>query len=175
LREHVLLVEKSLFSPRPNNSVTLPHGIKVKRVYGDLVFTTRAPEVEVRDMFEIKPGSNNIPSLGISLHISFSDERPRIFPTGKSVSFFDAAKVSALSLRTFRSGDRFMPLGMSRSVKVKDYFIARKIPRERRRSIPLLLSGSDIIWVVRERMDERYKVTADTRSFLKVEVEGLQQ
>ena len=53
--------------------------------------------------------------------------------------------------------------------------MARKIPREWRRSIPLLLSGSDIIWVVRERMDERYKVTPDTRSFLKAEVEGLRQ
>ena len=66
-----------------------------------------------------------------------------------------------------------MPLGLKRTVKLKDYFMARKIPAMERRSIPLLLSGSDIIWVVGERMDERYKVTPDTRSFLKVEVEAL--
>ena len=51
--------------------------------------------------------------------------------------------------------------------------MARKIPAERRLSIPLLLSDGDIIWVVGERMDERYKVTPDTRRFLKVEVEPL--
>ena len=59
LREHVLLVEKSLFSARPNNNVTLPHAIRVMRVYGALVFTTMRPEVEVRRLFEIKPGAKH--------------------------------------------------------------------------------------------------------------------
>jgi tRNA(Ile)-lysidine synthase len=74
-------------------------------------------------------------------------------------------------LRTFREGDRFVPLGMDREVKVKDYFISRKIPRERRRRIPILLAGRDIIWVVGERMDDRYKLAEDTRRILKVTIE----
>ncbi len=173
LREHVQLVEKSLFSPRPNNSVVLPHAISVRRVYDTLIFARITPEIEVRETFEIRPGSNPIPTLGINLRVSFSQERPEAFPMDKAVSFFDGDKVSALSVRTFREGDRFMPLGMGRSVKLKDYFMARKIPRLRRKTIPLLLSGHDIIWIVGERMDERYKVTPDTHSFLKVEVESL--
>jgi tRNA(Ile)-lysidine synthase len=173
LREHVLLVEKSLFSLRPNNSVTLPHAVRVRRAYDTLTFTKNAPEIRVCDTYEIRSGRNDVPSLGINLHVSFSEIRPGTFPADKTVSFFDGDRVSALSLRTFRKGDRFTPLGMSRSVKLKDYFMARKIPRERRRSIPLLLSDGEIIWVVGERMDERYKVTPDTRRFLKVEVETL--
>ena len=85
----------------------------------------------------------------------------------KAVSFFDGDKVSDLSVRTFREGDRFMPLGMDRSVKLKDYFMAKKTPRERRKTIPLLLSGRDIIWIVGERMDERYKVTPVPAPFSK--------
>jgi tRNA(Ile)-lysidine synthase len=173
LREHVLLVEKSLFSLRPNNSVTLPHAIRVRRAYDTLVFTKNAPESEVLDIFEIRPGKNVIPSLGINLEVTFSEIRPGTFPAGKTVSFFDGDRVCDLSLRTFRKGDRFTPLGMARSVKLKDYFMARKLPAERRLSIPLLLSDGDIIWVVGERMDERYKVTPDTRRFLKVEAEAL--
>ena len=61
-----------------------------------------------------------------------------------------------------------MPLGMEQSVKVKDYFIARKVPKERRRRIPLLLSGGDIIWVVGMRISDLYKVTEATRRVLKV-------
>lgn len=176
LREHVKLVEKSLFSLRPNNEVALPHGMRVRRAYGTLVFMKDAPETEVGDVFEIGPGRNRIPPLGIALDVSFPRERPETLragvttPSATSVAFFDAGAVPALSLRTFRNGDRFVPLGMTRSVKLKDYFMARKIPAPRRKRIPLLLSGSDIMWVVGERMDERYKVKQDTRSFLKVEV-----
>lgn len=173
LREHIQLVEKSIFSRKPNNHVTLPHQIEVRRVYDELLFMKKAAQTEVRDIFEIKLGRNRITPLGLTLTVSSTGIRPETLTTGKNTSFFDENVVSALSLRTFREGDRFVPLGMKGSVKLKDYFMARKIPSLRRRTIPLLVSGHDIIWVVGERMDERYKVTPETRSFLKVEVEGL--
>jgi tRNA(Ile)-lysidine synthase len=171
LREHVLLVEKSLFSAKPNNMVFLPHGIKVKRVYGDLTFTREGPLPPVGETFEIRLGRNVIPLLATTLDVSLSDSRPDAFPADRGTSYFDGDKASRLTLRTFREGDRFVPLGMDREVKVKDYFISRKIPRERRRRIPILLAGRDIIWVVGERMDDRYKLAADTRRILKVTVE----
>jgi tRNA(Ile)-lysidine synthase len=67
-------------------------------------------------------------------------------------------------------GDRFFPLGMKNSIKLKDFFISRKIPKERRRHIPLLLSEKDIIWIIGYRIDERYKVERDTKHILKVVV-----
>jgi tRNA(Ile)-lysidine synthase len=171
LREHVLLVERSLFSAKPNNMVFLPHGIKVKRVYGDLTFTREEPLPPVGETFEIRLGRNVIPPLGITLDVFLSDSRPDAFPADRGTSYFDGDKASLLTLRTFREGDRFVPLGMDREVKVKDYFISRKIPKERRRRIPILLAGRDIIWVVGERMDERYKLAAVTRRILKVTIE----
>ena len=47
---------------------------------------------------------------------------------------------------------------MAQPVKVKDFFISRKIPLEERQHIPLILSGNDIIWVAGHRIDERYKL-----------------
>jgi tRNA(Ile)-lysidine synthase len=67
-------------------------------------------------------------------------------------------------------GDRFYPLGMKNSVKLKDFFISQKVPKEQRRRVPLLLSGQDIIWVIGYRMDERYKITEATRGMLEVAV-----
>ena len=173
LREHVRLVEKSLFSERPNNAVILPHGIRAKRVYGDLIITRKKPPGEEMETFDIGAGRNAIPSLGVVLDVSFSVESPPSFPEGRAVAFFDADRVSGLTMRTFRRGDRFMPLGLDREVKVKDFFIARKMPAERRQRVPLLLSGKDIIWVVGERMDERYKLGAGTRRVMRVSVEPL--
>ena len=104
----------------------------------------------------------------MTLDVSLSDKRPETFPADRHTAFFDADKISALALRTFRPGDRFVPLGMAQSVKVKDYFISRKTPKERRRKIPLLLSGGDIIWVVGMRISDIYKITAATRRVMKV-------
>ena len=94
------------------------------------------------------------PLLGVTLDVSFDDERPKAFPEDRYTAFFDAGRIAGLTMRTFREGDRFMPLGMEQSVKVKDYFIARKVPGGKRRRIPLLLSGDDIIWVVGMRISE---------------------
>ena len=171
LREHVLLVEKSLLSRRPNNAVTLPYGIRVKRMYGDLLFTKKGDAPQVSATFEIKAGKNAIPVLGITLEVSLMGERPEVFPEERNMAFFDAARVSDLTLRTFREGDRFTPLGMRESVKVKDYFISRKIPRERRRQVPLLLTEGEIIWIVGERISDDYKVTAHTTRVLRVVVD----
>jgi len=80
----------------------------------------------------------------------------------------DADKITEMHVRTFREGDRFTPLGMNNSVKLKDFFISVKVPKEHRRVIPLLVSGEDIIWVVGHRIDERYKVTEQTRNTIQV-------
>ncbi len=168
LREHVLLVEKSLFSLRPNNMVMLPGGIKVIREYGDLVFMKEDVAAPVTDVFDVGPGTRAFPLLGVTLDVSFEDERPEAFPEDRHTAFFDAGRLAALSVRTFREGDRFVPLGMEGSVKVKDYFIAKKVPKGRRGRIPLLLSGGDIVWVVGMRMSDPYKVTGETTRVLKV-------
>jgi tRNA(Ile)-lysidine synthase len=75
------------------------------------------------------------------------------------------------ALRPRRPGDRFQPLGMGgRSVGVAEFMINAKIPRRWRAHVPLLVhdrpgsSGEqEIAWVVGWRMDERVKVTAETR------------
>jgi tRNA(Ile)-lysidine synthase len=170
LREHVLLVEKSLRSRRPNNVVTLPHGIRVKRVYGDLLFTKKGDAPQVGATFAIEAGENAIPLLGITLDVSLMDERPQVSPKERNIAFFDAARISDLALRTFREGDRFTPLGMTGSVKVKDYFISRKIPADRRRQVPLLLTRGEIIWIVGERISDDFKVTTRTKRVLRVAV-----
>jgi len=73
-------------------------------------------------------------------------------------------------LRNTFPGDRFMPLGMQGTQKVKDFFINNKIPMEIRRKTPILVSRDTIVWIVGHRIDERFKITQQTRNVLKIEL-----
>ena len=91
--------------------------------------------------------------------------------SGQHTAFFDMDKLTfPMLLRNTLPGDRFMPLGMQGTQKVKDFFINNKIPREMRRKIPVLVSRDAIVWIVGHRIDERVKITQQTRNVLKIEL-----
>lgn len=81
--------------------------------------------------------------------------------------FLDREKIAfPLFLRTRRPGDRFHPLGLDGSKKLKDFFTDRKIPRQVRDEILLLVDAKDRILWVTGRPDERVRVTGQTREAL---------
>jgi tRNA(Ile)-lysidine synthase len=80
----------------------------------------------------------------------------------------DAGQVKfPLVWRKWRSGDYFVPLGLGHRKKVSDFLIDEKVSRTRKNVVTVLESGGSIIWVVGFRVDDRYKVTAETRSALR--------
>lgn len=70
-----------------------------------------------------------------------------------------------LKIRVWQEGDFFHPLGMGgKKKKVSDFFVAQKIPLSHKKGIPILVNGNgDILHIVGYRMDERYKVTCQTK------------
>lgn len=167
LREHHRLINKILSSPEPNLVADLPHGIKVKKTYGRLFFTKKPLPLPVEKTFALTMGKNILKPLMFEFHLSAARKKPASYSKNRNVAFFDHDKLDKLTIRTFRNGDTFMPLGMKGKMKLKDFFISSKIPREKRRTIPLLLSNNDIVWVVGYRMDERFKITEQTQKVLK--------
>jgi tRNA(Ile)-lysidine synthase len=73
-----------------------------------------------------------------------------------------------LHVRGWEDGDRFVPLGMSGRKKLQDFFVDAKVPRDQRGSVPLVVSGGRIAWVVGFRVDERFKATDSTQRVLRV-------
>jgi tRNA(Ile)-lysidine synthase len=71
-----------------------------------------------------------------------------------------------LTVRPRRPGDRFQPLGMGQPKKLGEFMIDAKIPQSWRQRIPLVCSPQHILWVVGWRIDERVKVTEDTKQIL---------
>ncbi|MBN1547343.1 MAG: tRNA lysidine(34) synthetase TilS [Syntrophaceae bacterium] len=88
-----------------------------------------------------------------------------------SVAYIDYDKIELpLTVRTFQPGDRFSPLGLQGSKKLKSFFIDRKVPRESRRKIPLLADLTRIFWVGGMAISEDVKITPQTRTCLKIEI-----
>ena len=79
--------------------------------------------------------------------------------------------VSSLAVRSRVPGDRFQPLGMSGSKKLKDFMIDEKVPGSMRDGVPLIVTSRGIAWVVGWRIAEWAKVDDDDRECLEIRVE----
>ncbi|MBU2522514.1 MAG: tRNA lysidine(34) synthetase TilS [Proteobacteria bacterium] len=138
-----------------------------------LSFEYRILKPEAGFKAEIFPRSLLIKELGLNMEFSKIDIKnlPDIHHAGHNVAFFDMDKLSfPLVLRNFRPGDKFQPLGMSGTQKVKKYFINNKVARVQRAKCLILLSQDKIMWVVGYRIDDFFKVKQSARNILKVEV-----
>jgi len=74
-----------------------------------------------------------------------------------------------LVVRAPKRGDRFQPLGMTGPKKLGEFMIDSRIPRPWRKDIPIVCSTRQIVWVVGWRIDDRVKVTENTRQLLRLE------
>ncbi|MFC1954004.1 tRNA lysidine(34) synthetase TilS [Chloroflexota bacterium] len=89
---------------------------------------------------------------------------------GGLVACLDLGRVGdKVAVRSWQSGDRFQPLGMSQPKKLGEFMIDAKIPRAWRRRVPVVCSSQHILWVVGWRIDDRVKVTESTRQTLCLE------
>ncbi len=76
----------------------------------------------------------------------------------------DAAKLTfPLQLRRWREGDTFSPFGMKQRKKVSDFFIDNKLSLIEKEQSWLLVSDNEIVWIVGRRMDNRFRVTDETK------------
>lgn len=85
----------------------------------------------------------------------------------KNIEYFDLDKIQwPLKLRFWKEGDYFYPIGMGeRKQKLKKFFNNEKIPGYAKKDVPLLINGDgQILWVIGYRMDERFKITNQTKN-----------
>jgi len=74
-----------------------------------------------------------------------------------------------LILRKWEKGDYFFPIGLKGKKKISKYFKDEKMSVLEKESCWLLCSKNDIIWVIGKRMDDRFKLTNNTKRVLKIE------
>ncbi len=74
-----------------------------------------------------------------------------------------------LTVRKWKNGDYFYPLGMQGKKKLSKFFKDEKMSLLDKEKIWLLCSENQIVWVIGKRLDNRYKITNTTTNILKIE------
>ncbi len=124
-------------------------------------------EPKTRSVKDSFPINDSITQIDEPLLISFEKKSKLDFriDTDENVAALDSDKLQfPLTLRRWKAGDRFYPLGLSTSKKVSDFFIDQKVDRFAKEQTWLLCSGKEIVWIVGWRIDDRYKITDKTKT-----------
>lgn len=92
----------------------------------------------------------------------------RVMPLA-NIAALDHEKLKfPLTLRKWKKGDFFYPLGMNCKKKLSDFMIDIKIPLNLKNRVMVLTSGDDIVWVVGYRIDHRYRITDTTQQIYEI-------
>jgi tRNA(Ile)-lysidine synthase len=69
---------------------------------------------------------------------------------------------SSVTVRAWRDGDRMRPAGLGGSKSLQDLFTDRKVPRALRRTLPVVESGGEIVWVAGVAVGEAFAAEPGT-------------
>ncbi len=99
--------------------------------------------------------------------------KPTIFPSADAHEIYVDGSVAEkhITIRRWKEGDWFIPLGMRGKKKLQDFFTDMKLSRHEKDNIWLLCADDDIVWVIGYRIDDRYKITAQTKTFTHISVQ----
>ncbi len=162
------------------SAAELPRGIRAVVSYNLIrIFSASAVNTENKSDEEYSvqlliPGIVFVPVLGSEITASVISpeniEKYGMVGYNPNEQYFDYDKVNqGINIRNRRTGDIFKPLRSNGTKKLKEFFIDAKIPREDRGRIPLIAVGNEIIWIIGYKISDKFKVTENTKSVLKLE------
>jgi tRNA(Ile)-lysidine synthase len=146
---------------RGTKTLDLGGGLRAIAEYGTLRFT-RAREEAVPDPVELTvPG-----------HARFGDweVEARLGGAGE-VSVSGLGPI--LTVRAWREGDRMRPAGLGGTKTLQDLFTDRKVPRALRRTLPVVESEGEIVWVAGVAVDERFAAGEDEAGAVSLSARGV--
>ena len=136
------------------NSINLPEQITARKMYNKLLIhkcgeiLTDLPSIHFESRVSA-PGITTIPGWQIETSV---DTAPTDYVENKMElgghAWLDLDIKDNLSVRKRSPGDIFHPTGMKNTKKIQDFMTDRKIPKDLRDRIPLLVGDNGIAWIV---------------------------
>jgi tRNA(Ile)-lysidine synthase len=91
------------------------------------------------------------------------------FIKDKKTASLDFGKLTfPLTLRKWKKGDYFSPLGMTNKKLLSDFFTDNKFSLFEKEDTWLLLSDDKIVWVIGHRIDNRFKIDKSTKNIFQI-------
>lgn len=125
-----------------------------------LILNELEPEPHLPQILEIKsieefPFNYELIELTDGFKINKSDQ----------YAYLDADAIQfPLTLRKWKEGDSFQPLGMNGNKKVSDFLIDNKVTVIEKKDVQVLESNSQIIWLVGYRIDNKFRIKPSTKN-----------
>jgi len=170
---HIEAINRIAAGKRPQTRIHLPHALIAERQYEKLFFQVGERKKAKSFLYVLKgPGTYPLKELSCTISLKKGEQGAALNPESSPwIAILNGDKLSyPMVLRNFRPGDRLVPLGMRGQKKIKALLIDLKIPAEDRARIPILTCGEVPVWVCGLRIDERFKVTPETKNVLKAEL-----
>lgn len=165
---HIEEITEALAKPA-GKRISLPRGLTFVIEYERYVLTADetalSPFPSLEGEFPLTiPGETVLPGWTVEAAI----EKPQTVKSQDAYrAYLDLGRTGdRLVVRDWRAGDRFQPQGMSRTKKVGEFMIDARIPRDWRKQVPIVCSPEQVVWVVGWRIDDRVKVTENTKRVL---------
>ncbi|WP_188360839.1 tRNA lysidine(34) synthetase TilS [Flavobacterium orientale] len=147
---------------------------------GKQIFSEHFRLVKDRETLIIEPKSDKISDeycininqseLNFPLKLTFCNTSDITISDAKTIFVDVDALKFPLKLRKWQEGDYFYPFGMNGKKKLSKFFKDEKFSIIDKENTWLLCSDNQIVWLVGKRMDDRFKVTENTQTILKIEV-----
>ena len=173
--EHIQKVMEVASNTHFRGEIELPGKLILAKRYHVLEIILNK-DVSPKTYYQYKlkvPGETHVSEINCSILAEILEVSEigdlRQYSCNQALLDFETLK-SALLVRSRREGDVFSPLGMGGRVKLKNFFIDLKVPRENRDSVPIVTCGDDIVWVAGYRPGEPWRVTDKTRVCLHLEL-----
>ncbi|TDX59119.1 tRNA lysidine(34) synthetase TilS [Orenia marismortui] len=176
---HVELVLELIKNSETGSQLDLPQDISVRLNYNEIIFAVKAENDIDYFNYKLSIGVKKLHKLGLQINSKVCDKNYSWQETlsNPSIACFDLDKIGKeFYLRQRKDGDRFYPLGMKGSKKLKDFLIDNKISLDKRDQIPIFTTlEGDIFWVGGLRVDNRFKITNETEKILMIETQILKE
>ena len=107
------------------------------------------------------PGSVDVPEAGVTISAAPEDRIEPASAGSRAVRVQAGSVTTPFTVRNRRNGDRLRPLGAPGRRKLQDVFVDRKVPRNERDRVPIVVDASGrIVWVAGLTIAEECRVTA---------------
>ena len=185
--DHVEQVIHLASGSSSGHHVELPGGIVVRRIFSELIFSRSAAirqscgngtakQVNAYQYVLNLPlcgtATVSIPELGKCFRLKVIDWPVTESDTKRDANALDADLLrSPLILRNWRPGDAYRPRGRRHELKLKNMFLAGRVPSGARAAWPVLESGGRVIWAQGMPAAEDFRARENTRTGVVIEEE----
>ena len=161
--------------------IELPGGFTVRLELGNLVFyrpcdakTIEAVASEVSHRVKIQIGGKvkfgDAEIKALVLNAAECDFQKFIAEKDSNIEWFDMDKIAGdLYARKRKTGDRFVPLGLTGEKKIGRFLTANKIDYRLREKVIIIEDDKRIIWVSPVRASEKTRVDRGTKNILQIQ------